>query len=1094
MKINAIAPCSGALALLLCSGVFQLHAQFGTATVLGSVHDASGSVVTRSQVSLVNQETGITAKTTSDENGNFNFNEVKVGLFTVTAEAPGFSKGEAKDIVVNVNARQRVDLVLQVGATSETVEVTAAAALLNTDTSDRGQVVNKVSITELPLNGRQFSDLALLTTGVNKSPSSGSREGSFIVNGLRSTYNNYLLDGIDNNAYGTSNQGFSNQVAQPSPDSVVEFEVVTSNYSAEYGRSGGATIISAMRSGTNSFHGSAYEFLRNTDLNATGFQFGLRPATFKKPTLSQNQFGATFGGPVIKNRVFFFTDYEGFRNIQRTLAFSSLPTLADRQGIFPVAVTNPLTGTTYAANTPIPTSDMSPLAVKVLNALPTPLIAGRSNNYQQLSGDRTKADKFDAKLDGQIRSTMSGFLRVSQSKRNQNQDSSFPGPSGGNGTVLWVLSQQATAAYTWISSPTSVLDLRYGVSRMYAGKKPPFLGQPNMLEAYGIPGLPSDPALAGGLLPISLQGLTGLGRQATIPQFQNPLSFDSKVNFNKIIGRHSMKFGYENVIIRTQVLDVNPMYGADQYLGGFSKPAGGAADPTTYSLADFMFGLRSGYALSTDVIGNYRQHEDFLYAQDNIRVSNKLTLNLGVRWEFATPRWERDNRLSNFDPTTKTMLLAKNGSIYDRALINPYYKDLAPRLGFAYSLNSNTVVRGGYGLSYVHQNRMGSGDLLGINGPQVVIATVAQAPGTPGFRTTDQGYPTGLTDPANFNPQTSNVLYMPKDLMDPRIQSWFFSIQRQLTMGLMLDVGYVGNSSTNLPVMGDYNQAAPQTSPTGTATLNSRRPIQGFGAVSWYNTGGFSNYNALQVKFQKRFSHGLQFLNSFTYSKAIDNSSQALDGQNGNQSSVQDIHNLAAEKGPSAYDLQFVDVLSAVYQIPVGRDRKFGSQMPGYLNQIVGGWEVTLINNALSAPPINLRAWTGTVPTAFQTVGNLAEWKGGEAFRPNVTGPVVASDWTTDNYFNKANVQLQTDPSHPFGNAGRNIARGLPMNQLDLGLFKNFTLPREGMNLQFRSEFFNALNHTNFRAASGDISSAAFGTIRSTFMARQIQFALKLTF
>ena len=253
---------------------------------------------------------------------------------------------------------------------------------------------------------------------------------------------------------------------------------------------------------------------------------------------------------------------------------------------------------------------MSPLAVKVLNALPTPLIAGRSNNYQQLSGDRTKADKFDAKLDGQIRSTMSGFLRVSQSKRNQNQDSSFPGPSGGNGTVLWVLSQQATAAYTWISSPTSVLDLRFGVSRMYAGKKPPFLGQPNMLEAYGIPGLPSDPALAGGLLPISLQGLTGLGRQATIPQFQNPLSFDSKVNFNKIIGRHSMKFGYENVIIRTQVLDVNPMYGADQYLGGFSKPAGGAADPTTYSLADFMFGLGDSLAVPARVPGHRHASAD----------------------------------------------------------------------------------------------------------------------------------------------------------------------------------------------------------------------------------------------------------------------------------------------------------------------------------------------------------------------------------------------------------------------------------------------------------------------------------------------------
>jgi hypothetical protein len=207
----------------------------------------------------------------------------------------------------------------------------------------------------------------------------------------------------------------------------------------------------------------------------------------------------------------------------------------------------------------------------------TPLIAGRSNNYQQVVGRRTKADKFDAS--STARSGHHVRLPARQPEQTKPEPGlELPGPSGGNGTVLWVLSQQATAAYTWISSPTSVLDLRFGVSRMYAGKKPPFLGQPNMLEAYGIPGLPSDPALAGGLLPISLQGLTGLGRQATIPQFQNPLSFDSKVNFNKIIGRHSMKFGYENVIIRTQVLDVNPMYGADQYLGGFSKPAGGAAD------------------------------------------------------------------------------------------------------------------------------------------------------------------------------------------------------------------------------------------------------------------------------------------------------------------------------------------------------------------------------------------------------------------------------------------------------------------------------------------------------------------------------------
>lgn len=717
-------------ALLLVN--VNVWAQFDTAAVVGTIRDASGAAVLGSEVTLLNQGTGISAKTATDADGNFSFGNVKIGIYTVTAEATGFAKAVAKDVAVNVNARQRVDLTLTVGTVAETIEVTSAAAVLDTDSSKRNQVINGTAIIELPLNGRAYSDLALLTTGVVKSPSSGSREGSFIVNGLRSTFNNYILDGIDNNAYGTSNQGFQNQVAQPSPDSIVEFEVITNNYSAEYGRSGGATINVAMKSGTNAFHGTAYEFLRNTSLNAAGYTFGQRPSNFRKPTLNQNQFGATFSGPIIKNRVFFFTDYEGLRNIQRNRSFSSLPTVSDRAGILPVTVRNPQTGKIYPANSGIPLAEMSPFAAHVLRDLPTLTSGGRSNNYEQLSRDKAYADKFDAKIDGQINERQSGFIRVSQSKRNQYQDSTFPGPSGGNGTNLWVLNQQAAAAYTWTLSPTTVVEGRFGVSRTRAGKAPPFLGAPDMEAAYGIVGLPKDPVLSGGLLPISISGFTGLGRQATIPQFQNPLSFDSKLNLSKLIGRHAMKFGYENVVIRTQVLDVNPMYGNDQYLGGFSRPTCAqlgqpaacsvAADATSYSLADFIFGLRSAYALSTNVIGNYRQHEHFLYVQDDFKVNSKLTLNLGVRWEYATPRWERDNALSNFDPETNTMLLAKNGSVYDRALINPYYKGWAPRLGFAYSAFSKTVFRGGYGISYVHQNRMGSGDLLGINGPQVVIA------------------------------------------------------------------------------------------------------------------------------------------------------------------------------------------------------------------------------------------------------------------------------------------------------------------------------------------------------------------------------------
>jgi hypothetical protein len=306
--------------------VVPLFGQFDTAEVLGTVRDKTGGVVPRAALTLLNVDTGILAKTTADDSGNYMFSNVKIGRYKVTAEMKGFSTEVASDIGVNVGARQRVDFALAVGAVTETVEVSGAAAALETDSSEHGQVIQSAAITELPLNGRNYADLALLSANVVKSPiavsfspSGTPREGSFNVNGMRSTYNNFLMDGLDNNAYGTSNQSYSSQVIQASPDAIAEFKVITSNYSAEYGRVGGAVVNAVMKSGTNQFHGTAYEFLRNTNLNATGFLFS--PAVFVKPTLQRNQFGATIGGPVIKNRLFFFGDYEGQRQLQRYLNF-----------------------------------------------------------------------------------------------------------------------------------------------------------------------------------------------------------------------------------------------------------------------------------------------------------------------------------------------------------------------------------------------------------------------------------------------------------------------------------------------------------------------------------------------------------------------------------------------------------------------------------------------------------------------------------------------------------------------------------------------------------------------------------------------------
>ena len=359
--------------LLPCLCATALFGQFETAEVLGTVHDASGAVVPKASITLTNEQTGVAEKTFSDGSGLYNFFNVKVGRYTVTAELTGFEKFSTAGVNVNVNARQRVDIALQVGASTQAVEVKGAAAALETDTSEHGQVINTRQIVDLPLNGRNFSDLALLSTNVHRSPLANvapPREGAFNANGMRSTYNNFLMDGLDNNAYSTSNQGFSNQVAQPSPDSIAEFQVITSNYSAEYGRVGGAIVNVAMRSGTNGFHGTAYDFLRNTDLNAIGYVFGQRPATFQKPTLQRNQFGGTIGGPIVKNRLFFFADYEGFRQLQRALNYDSLPTLAERSGILPVSVRNPLTRASYAAGTQIPVTALNPFAAQVLNGLP----------------------------------------------------------------------------------------------------------------------------------------------------------------------------------------------------------------------------------------------------------------------------------------------------------------------------------------------------------------------------------------------------------------------------------------------------------------------------------------------------------------------------------------------------------------------------------------------------------------------------------------------------------------------------------------------------------------------------------------------------
>ncbi|MBV8905977.1 MAG: TonB-dependent receptor, partial [Acidobacteriia bacterium] len=494
-------------------------------------------------------------------------------------------------------------------------------------------------------------------------------------------------------------------------------------------------------------------------------------------------------------------------------------------------------------------------------------------------------------------------------------------------------------------------------------------------------------------------------------------------------------------------------------------------------------------------VTNLRQHVNALYVQDDYRVTSKFTLNLGLRWEYATPIYERDNNWTNFDPTTDTLIKASNGSIYNRALVHPDYHDFGPRVGAAYTIDQKTVVRGGYGISYSFFNRPGSAQ-EGINAPQALFGILTQSIPAGGavpasFLTTRNSFTTGIDNPVNFNPLTSNIDYISANTRWPYVQNWLFSVQRELFKDTVLEVAYNGNHSVRLPIIADYNQAYPNL-PGQTLGVQARRPIQSFGPITWLDPAGLNNYNGLSVRFEHRFSHGLYFLNSFTWSKALGDSEQALEYFAGYyEANPQNIRDLAAEKGPTSFDIKLANTSSLVYQLPFGKGRKFGATWNSLVDGVLGGWELNTIVTAHAGNPIDV---SYSPSTANDVTGLTNDYRGEAILRPNVTGSGISQSKgaMVNNYF--AGFTFTTpSASAPFGDAGRNAFRAPGLEQWDLALDKRFRI-KESVALQFRSEFFNVTNHTNFGLPTAISTSAAFGTIRTTYPARQIQFALKLVF
>ncbi len=1143
-----LSPCAFALAVTLSSVATTATAQYENGSIVGTIRDATGAPIAGANVQVMNTATSNTLQVTTNGAGEYDVPQLRVGVYTVTASAAGFSAAVAQNIGVAVNGRQHIDLALQVGGSQTTVEVSDVALQLETESSQRDQTITNYQSEAFPLVTRNYSDLLGLVTGSRQAPSAATtssinsltRAGSYNINGERSMFNNFLLDGMDNNAYGESNQGFDNQIIAVPPDSVAQFNVVTNNESAEYGRSSGATINVASQAGSNAFHGTAYEFFRNTVLNATGF---FKPTNtgssgivvpFRKPTFNRNQFGFNVGGPIVKDKLFFFLDYEGFRQVLKPLSVLTLPTQNELNGILVVPVRNALTGAVYAPGIPIPQAAINPLSRQIIAAfrnvpgLPTAGLASTGLaqfDYAVQVPFTDNSDKGDLRFDYQQNPNASYFLRISDRKENALNAPALPLPLDGqtNGRIR-VLDQQIALGHTRLFGADKVLDVRLGLSRTKAGKFSTSIGS----TSFAIPGLPTDPAVAGGLPTTSISGFTGFGRQSTNPQFQNPALLDPKVNFTLVKGKHSLKFGYEYEKVWMGVSDNNPLFGSFTYGGAYSNPGGGVATVSDTYWADFLFGTTSAYSAANEFEVHLRQTFHNAYAQDDWKVLPNLTLNLGLRWEYGSPYSEKNGYISNFDPITQTVLTTTPGAVqtanvtpvraggtYGSTLVNPDLKDFAPRVGFALSATPKTALRGGFGMSYVHYTRAGSGDILGINAPQALFVAVNQnnlkptptnhCAGQPTvtqvgtcYVSADQGFPTGLT--TTFNPLTDNVTYVPRNTRDSYVESYFLSVQQELGKNTRFDLAYVGNHGLKLQGFINANQLNPAVGFT-----QANRPFTRFSDVTEALNGFSSNYNSLQARYEQQFVGGLTLLNSFTWSHALDQTSASLEG---NTPSVQDANHLAADYGQSDYNLPIENVTSLIYELPVGHGRRFLAGSSSLADAAIGGWQVSVINMAQAGTPFNLTYTPSSSNQVSPTIAN--SFRGANLYRPNrIAGvnPILNTKLASGyiQYVNPAAFALPATGTaatgflSPFGNLSRNPLRTPAFYETDLSLNKRFVLPTEKFKLEFRTEFYNLFNHTNLYLPStiggtNGATASTGGLVTSTFQPRVIQFGLKILY
>src|SRR5262245_12561841 len=1105
-----------------------LFSQSEVATLTGLVTDATGGVLGNVEVVVTHIATNLSKVTTTNDTGRYFLPGLKPGVYSVTASLTGLKKYVNSAVTLQVNQTARLDIGLTVGEIGQELTVSAEAPLLETETSSRGSVIDGRKMVELPLNGRDYNQLALLSPCVlNTTPRMQSIgfKGAFNVNGNRAFNNAFQLDGVDNVSYSNSFRGINMQLVQPSVEALQEFKIQTNAYSAEFGRSSGALINAVIKSGTNDLHGSAYEFHRNDNLDAANFFSNKAGAD--KPFRLRNQFGGTLGGPIVKNKTFLFGDYEGLRDRSGVVRLSSVPQPIWKKGMFTVPIANPYNATdsgqdfrrpaTAECNDGngncwiIPQNLIDRVGKRIVDVNPNPntgLPGQVDNNFVNIPIERNQQDQFDVRADHQFSPNLNFFGRYSF------VDSTFlrPGPRPGlsegsfNDTFGTALSRSQGIAVgaTWLIRPTLLNEIRFGFSRGNYFTRPPNFDSGCPEETIGLKGSVTNEDLCGGIPVTNLPGgnLRRIGRTTSVPQFQTPRSFNFRDSFAWTRGNHGMKFGGELIHVQTGIRDVSALIGNFTYSGRFTGQNGQYQG----GLADLLLGFPTRYQQDSDTTFNQWQKIWSVFAQDDWKVNSKFTLNYGIRYEFSTPPRERDFQAANFDIPSQTYISAKEGSLFDHSLIHPDYNNFAPRIGFAYAPLSHWVLRGAYGIFYNHTNRSGREGLLGFNFPFIVLAD-SNIGGSNTLKSSDaifrlqDGIPPGFVDPSKVNVSTTFRRSQDMNQRTPYVQQWNFSVQRELATDLLLDAAYVGNKALKLMSFRNLNQSAVSFAPSTGAPIVGSRPYAGVGLngdIQYLLNEGVSNYHSMQLRLEKRFSNGLSSLVAYTWGKALANSPDHLaTSEVGNGIDVgvnnqpQNPLDRRAEYGLSEFDVKQRFVASAVWLLPFGKGRQFGSAATKPMDFLFGGWEFS--------PIITLQQGLGLTITQ----DGLLNLGGERSSRPNRlgNGTLPSEQQTVDRFFDTNAFQVLSPtpgtvgfvPNQAYGNSGVGVVRGPNLINVDFNLSKTFSV-NERHSFQFRTEFFNAFNRANF-GVPGVRIGAGFGQIVNTITeARIVQFALKYRF